>query len=69
MAASSSRPLQQFGDQLAAAGIDLSQGIGSLDQGQIETYTAISGEVFDSEVEDSFDRLATAVAAECEIGS
>lgn len=61
--------LQQFGDQLAAAGIDLSQGIGSLDQGQIETYTAVSADVFDSEVEGSFDRLATAVAEECAIGS
>lgn len=61
--------LQEFGDRLEDAGIDLSQGIGSFDEGQIETYGEISGEVFDSDVEDAFDRLAGMVADECALGS
>ena len=60
--------LQEFSDELAAAGLDLSQGLATFSQEQIQAFGDLSEEIFNDEVDAAFDRLSEAGAAECAIG-
>lgn len=57
--------LEEYSRRLEEAGIDISQGIFTLSEEQIEVYSDIADELFDDELEDSFERLATDMADDC----
>lgn len=59
--------LQDFVDGIAAAGIDLSQGVGSLSQEQLQAFGEIGDSVFTEEVNDAFDRIGELAAENCAI--
>lgn len=61
--------LQEFGDRIDAAGLDLSGGLGSLSAEEIEVYSDISGEVFNDDVDAAVDRIGRVALGECALGS
>lgn len=61
--------LQQFSDGLAAAGIDLTQGMTGLSADQIQVFSDLTESVFTDEVDAALDRLSELIEAECAIGA
>jgi hypothetical protein len=54
--------LTEYSRRLEEAGIDLSGGVFSLAEDQIEAYSDITEEVFDEELEDAYERIGEAAA-------
>jgi hypothetical protein len=57
--------LQEFSNALADAGIDLSEGIGTLSQEQLQAFSQLGESIFTDEVNDAFDRIGDVASASC----